>query len=46
MLIETEKAEVEIESPAGGTVVEIVGQVSQVYPIGNVLAVIDMPGGG
>jgi pyruvate/2-oxoglutarate dehydrogenase complex dihydrolipoamide acyltransferase (E2) component len=46
LVIETEKAEVEIEAPAGGTLVEIVGQVSQVYPIGDVLAVIDMPAGG
>jgi pyruvate/2-oxoglutarate dehydrogenase complex dihydrolipoamide acyltransferase (E2) component len=46
LVIETEKAEVEIEAPASGTVLEIVGQVSQVYPIGDVLAVIDMPGAG
>ncbi|MDP2626727.1 MAG: biotin/lipoyl-containing protein [Candidatus Rokubacteria bacterium] len=45
LVIETEKAEVEVEAPAGGTLVEIVGQVRSVYPIGEVIAVIDMPGG-
>ncbi len=45
LVIETEKAEVEVEAPASGTLVEIVGQVRAVYPIGEVLAVIDMPGG-
>ncbi len=45
VVIETEKAEVEVEAPASGTLVEIVGQVRAVYPIGEVLAVIDMPGG-
>ena len=45
LVIETEKAEVEVEAPAGGTLVEIVGQVREVYPIGEVLAIIDMPGG-
>jgi pyruvate/2-oxoglutarate dehydrogenase complex dihydrolipoamide acyltransferase (E2) component len=46
LVIETEKAEIEIEAPATGTVVEIVGQVKQTYPIGETLAVIDMPGAG
>jgi len=45
LVIETEKAEVEVEAPAGGTLVEIVGAARSVYPIGEVLAVIDMPGG-
>ena len=45
-VIETEKAEVEVEAPASGTLAEILGQVRGVYPIGEVLAVIDMPGGG
>lgn len=42
LVIETEKAEVEIEVPASGTLVEIIGEVRTVYPIGEVLAVIDM----
>jgi pyruvate/2-oxoglutarate dehydrogenase complex dihydrolipoamide acyltransferase (E2) component len=45
LVVETEKAQVEVEAPASGTVVEIVGRVDGVYPIGEVLAVIDMPGG-
>ena len=44
VVIETEKADVEIEAPASGTIVEILGQVKGVYPIGEVLAVIDAPG--
>lgn len=46
LVIETDKADVEIEAPASGTVTEILGQCSQVYPIGEVLAVIDMPADG
>jgi pyruvate/2-oxoglutarate dehydrogenase complex dihydrolipoamide acyltransferase (E2) component len=46
LVIETEKAEVEIGAPASGTVVEIMGAVSTVYPIGEVLAVIDMQTAG
>jgi pyruvate dehydrogenase E2 component (dihydrolipoamide acetyltransferase) len=46
LVIETDKADVEIEAPAGGTLTEILGQPSQVYPIGEVLAVIDMPADG
>jgi len=45
LVIETEKAEVEVEAPASGRLVEIVGQVRSAYPIGEVLAIIDMPGG-
>ncbi len=45
LVIETEKAEVEIEAPATGRLVEVLGQVQSVYPIGEVLAVIDAPGG-
>jgi pyruvate/2-oxoglutarate dehydrogenase complex dihydrolipoamide acyltransferase (E2) component len=44
LVIETEKADVEIEAPASGTLVEIVGEVRTVYPIGEVLAVIDVKG--
>lgn len=45
LVIETEKAEVELEAPATGTLVEILGQRKAVYAIGEVLAVIDVPGG-
>lgn len=44
VVIETEKTEVELEAPASGTLVEIVGEVAGVYPIGEVLAVIEAPG--
>jgi pyruvate dehydrogenase E2 component (dihydrolipoamide acetyltransferase) len=44
LVIETEKAEVELEAPATGTLVEILGQLKAVYAIGEVLAVIDVPG--
>lgn len=42
LVIETEKTDVEIEAPASGTLVEILGEVRTAYPIGEVLAVIDM----
>ena len=45
LVIETEKADVEIEAPASGRLVEILGEVKAVYPIGEVLAVIEMKGG-
>ncbi len=44
LVIETEKAEVEVEAPASGTLVEILGEIRRSYPIGAVLAVIDVPG--
>lgn len=44
LVIETEKVEVEVESPASGRVTEIVGQVKATYPIGEVLAVIEAAG--
>ena len=45
LLIETEKAEVEIEAPATGTVIEIAALPRSVCAIGEVLAVIDVPAG-
>lgn len=45
LVIETEKADVEIEAPASGTVVEIVGQVQRAYPVGDVIAIIEASGG-
>jgi len=46
LVIETEKAEAEVEAPATGTVVEIIGAVKAAYPVGDVVAVIEMPGPG
>lgn len=45
-VVETEKVEVEVEAPAAGTLVEILGEVKGVYPVGEVLAIIETPGGG
>lgn len=45
-VVETEKVEVEVEAPATGTLVEILGEVKGVYPIGEVIAVIDTRAGG
>lgn len=44
-VVETEKVEVEVEAPANGTLVEILGEVKGVYPVGEVLAVIETPDG-
>lgn len=44
-VVETEKVEVEVEAPANGTLVEILGEVKGVYPVGGVLAVIETPDG-
>jgi pyruvate/2-oxoglutarate dehydrogenase complex dihydrolipoamide acyltransferase (E2) component len=41
LVIETEKAEVEVESPAGGTVVEILGASGTSRPVGDVIAIIE-----
>jgi pyruvate/2-oxoglutarate dehydrogenase complex dihydrolipoamide acyltransferase (E2) component len=41
LVIETEKAEVEVESPAGGTVVEILGASGTTRPVGDVIAIIE-----
>ena len=45
-VVETEKVEVEVEAPATGTLVEILGEVKGVYPVGEVIAIIETPGGG
>lgn len=45
-VVETEKVEVEVEAPATGTLVEILGEVKGVYPVGEVLAIIETPGVG
>ena len=44
-VVETEKVEVEAEAPATGTLVEIPGEVKGVYPVGEVIAVIETAGG-
>ncbi|MBI2217138.1 MAG: biotin attachment protein [Candidatus Rokubacteria bacterium] len=44
VVIETEKADVEVEAPASGTLVEILGAVKQVCPVGGAIAVIELPG--
>lgn len=41
LVIETEKAEVEVESPAGGTVVEILRASGTTRPVGDVIAIIE-----
>jgi pyruvate dehydrogenase E2 component (dihydrolipoyllysine-residue acetyltransferase) len=46
LVIETEKADVEIEAPAAGAITEIMGTVAGVYQVGEVIAVIDVPGLG
>jgi pyruvate dehydrogenase E2 component (dihydrolipoamide acetyltransferase) len=46
LVVETDKAEVEVEAPAGGTLVEILGAVRTVYPVGEVIAVLDTGGAG
>jgi pyruvate dehydrogenase E2 component (dihydrolipoamide acetyltransferase) len=44
LVIETEKADVEVEAPASGAVAELIGTVSGVYQVGDVIAIIDAPG--
>ena len=41
LVVETEKVEYEVESPASGVLKKIIGQVEQVYPVGEVLAIIE-----
>lgn len=46
LVVETDKAEVEVEAPASGTLVAIIGEPKTVYPVGEVIAVIDARGLG
>ncbi len=46
LVVETDKAEVEVEAPASGTLVEVIGEPKTVYPVGEVIAVMDAPGVG
>ena len=41
LVVETEKVEYEVEAPVTGVLKQIIGQVEQVYPVGEVLAVIE-----
>ncbi len=41
-LIEADKATVEIESPASGTLTEIIGEIGETYEIGEPLAVLEI----
>ena len=41
-VIEADKVTVELESPATGTLTEIIGQVGETYEIGAPLAVLDV----
>ena len=41
-VIAADKVTVELESPATGTLTEIIGQVSEIYEIGAPLAVLDV----
>jgi len=41
-VIEADKVTVELESPATGTLTEIIGQVGETYKIGAPLAVLDV----
>ncbi len=41
LVVETEKVEYEVESPASGILKNITGQAEQVYPVGEVLAVVE-----
>jgi 2-oxoglutarate dehydrogenase E2 component (dihydrolipoamide succinyltransferase) len=45
LVVETDKADVEVECPAGGTLVEILGEPKTIYPVGEVIAVIETSGG-
>ena len=40
-VIEADKATVEIESPASGTVTEIIGEIGETYEIGKPLVVLE-----
>ena len=41
-VIEADKVTVELESPATGTLTEIIGQVGEIYEIGAPIAVLDV----
>ncbi len=41
-VIEADKATVELESPATGTVTEIIGEIGETYEVGEPLAVLEV----
>ena len=41
-VIEADKATVELESPASGTVSEIIGEIGETYEVGEPLAVLEV----
>ncbi|MBT3926391.1 MAG: biotin attachment protein [Rhodospirillaceae bacterium] len=41
-VIEADKATVELESPASGTVTEIIGEIGETYEVGEPLAVLEV----
>ena len=41
-VIEADKATVELESPARGTVTEIIGEIGETYEVGEPLAVLEV----
>jgi pyruvate/2-oxoglutarate dehydrogenase complex dihydrolipoamide acyltransferase (E2) component len=41
-VIEADKATVELESPATGTLAEIIGEIGETYEIGEALAVLEV----
>lgn len=41
-LIEVDKSSVELESPAAGTIAEIIGEIGETYDVGAVLAVLEV----
>lgn len=41
-VIEADKATVELESPATGTLTEIIGEIGETYEIGEALAVLEV----
>jgi pyruvate dehydrogenase E2 component (dihydrolipoamide acetyltransferase) len=41
VVVETDKTEVEVEAPASGTLIEIIGVEKGAYPVGKVIAVLE-----
>lgn len=41
LVVETEKVEYEVESPASGVIKEIIGKEEETHPVGAVLAIIE-----
>lgn len=41
-LLEADKSSVELESPATGTIIEIIGEVGEIYEVGAALAVLEV----